>query len=266
MLQIDYSKLNKVEKYFGTVVKVDTESFTNRCKVRVNTIFDDIDEEHIPWAYPKFLTSNEFNYPAIGDIVYVEFDDNDENFPRWFTHRDESNISNVDSNDLPSAQIIAEKDLSKFNLDGMLSVRYTKTDGIVIELKRNDKLSQIIIRNDNTILLKNGKSKQIVHLSNECISLGSENTSAQPAVNGDDNHKSLNMLNDTIKELSNKMNEQLQILAYLAASSPYTSHLQSGFNKYRNIVKQTIDNAHSKNKDFFPETLSKAVRLDKTKP
>lgn len=266
MAQIDYSKISKIEKYFGTVVAVDEQEFTNRIKVRVHTVFDEIPVEYIPWAYPKFLTSTEFNYPAIGDVVYVVFDDNDENFPKWFTHRDISNISKVDTGDLKSAMIVAEKDLSKYDLDGRLSIKYTKTDGIVIELQRNNNLSQICVRNDNTIFLRNAKTKQTIHISDECISIGSENTSAQPAVNGDDNHTALNKLNDTIQQLSNTMNDQLQKLATLAAQSPYTSHMQAGFNKYRKEVKKLIDKLHSDNANYFPETLSKAVRVDKFKP
>lgn len=261
---INFDKINQYEKYFGEVVEVDSTKKSARIKVKVVTIFDEIPTEYIPYAYPKDLNSSELDLPHVGELVWVEFRNSDIMFPLWYKTRKDTNISNISDDDWVSATILKEKDLSKYGLDGLFSVRYTKTDGLILDLKRNDNTSTFVIRNDNTVLLKNGDTKHIIHLAKDNISLGSENKSEQPAVVGNDNHEALKKLNNEILDLANLMKENLDVMSKLSGSSPYTKHLQVGFRKYGEVVKQKIEQIHKINDNFFPETLSKKVTIDKT--
>lgn len=264
MKRIDYNKINSVEKYYGKVVEIDNKMRVSRIKVRVKTVFDDIPTEYIPWAMPRYLDGAESDMPAIGDIVPVKFLDNDLMYPMWYRFKVNKNLSEISDEDYPSSTIIKEKDLSKYGLDGKLSIRYTKTDGVIIQLDRNDKSSTISILNDNTILATNGNSGQSLHLANDNISIGSKDKSQQPAVVGDDNLKAFQMLNDTIKDMASTMETSLQKLSTLAGSSPYTKHLQLPFKTYAKNIKEKVEKLHKQNGDFFPETKSKCVTIDKT--
>jgi hypothetical protein len=112
--------------------------------------------------------------------------------------------------------------------------------------------------------MKNGNSGKIIHLSEDGISIGSENQSQQPAVVGNDNQTALEMLNDTIKDMSDLMQKHLNILSIAADSSPYTKHLKMPLTNHKNELKAKIDSLHADNDAFFPETKSTFITVDKT--
>lgn len=266
MVIIDYNKINSVEKYFGEVMLIDDLTRSSRIKVKIATVFDDIPVEYMPWCYPRFLDGAESDMPAIGDIVSVSFMDNDLMYPLWYRFKTNENLSEISNSDYPNSTIVKEKDLSKFGLDGRLSIRYTPSEGIVVELKRANNKSVLNIRHDNSIIITNAKSKQSIHLSDDNISIGRETKSQQPAVVGNDNHEALKKLNAEIKSLSELMDSNLQALGAAAGASSYTKHLQPLFKSYGKAVKSTVKSAYNANNSFFPETLSKVVTVDKTKP
>lgn len=257
-----YNTISNDEEYWGTVVSISDDKKASRIKVRVETVYDLIPVESIPWAIPRYIDGSSHDLPYIGEIVYVKFMNNDINFPTWFRLR--STTENLSNDDYESAVVLTEKDLSKFGLDGKLSVRYTSSEGLLLELQRDDNTSTIIIRNDNTVFMQNGQTGRIVHISNESISIGSETKSQQPVVVGDDNHLALQKLNNTIKDLSELMNDQLKILSKVAGTSPYTRLLKVPFKTYGSKVESLISNLHKSNHNFFPETLSKISTVDKT--
>lgn len=257
-----FDDITDKESYWGEVVSVDDDKFASRVKVRVITVFDEIPTEVIPWAMPRYIDDRSHDLPYLGEIVQVKFMNDDINFPQWYRMRKSSD--KISKEDYPSSSTIFEKDLSKYSLDGGLSVRYTKSEGLVLELKRNDKISLITIRNDNSIILTNGNTKRSIHISNESLSLGSENKSQQPSVVGDDNHKALQKLNKTIKDLSEEMEKNLKLVGVAASASPYTRHLASPLKKYGLSVKKLIAQLYQDNEDFFPETKSTISTIDKT--
>jgi len=194
--------------------------------------------------------------------VQVKFLNDDIYFPTWYMIRNED--SKLTEDDYASASVIIEKDLSKYDLDGQLSVRYTKSEGLLLELTRNGNRSNIIIRNDNTVLLNNAKTGRWVHISDSGISIGSETESQQPAVVGDDNLTALIKLNDTIRDLVISMHSNLTTLANAASSNPYTSLLAPPLLAYAAQIKLESEQVWQINNEFFPETKSTIVTLDKT--
>lgn len=257
-----FDDITDKESYWGEVVSVDDDKFASRIKVRVITVFDNIPVEIIPWAMPRYIDGRSHDLPYIGEIVQVKFMNDDINFPQWYRMRKMTDT--ISKDDYPSSVVISEKDLSKYNLDGSLSVRYTKSEGLVIELKRNNKISLVTVRNDNSVILTNGNTKRSIHISNESVSIGSENKSQQPSVVGDDNMKALQMINDTIKSMSEEMDKNLKLVSTAASASPYTKHLTSPLKKYASSIKSLIQKLHKQNEDFFPETKSTISTIDKT--
>lgn len=257
-----FGNIQNAEEYWGEVVSISDPKKATRIKVKVVSVFDNIPDESIPWAMPRYIDGSSHDLPALGDIVYVKFMNNDINFPTWYRIR--KTTENLSDEDYESGIVVTEKDLSKFGLDGSVSIRYTQTEGLVLELTRNDNTSTVIIRNDNSIFMKNDNTGKCIHISNDSLSLGSENASQQPSVVGDDNHEALKKLNNTIKSLSSLMKQQLTLIGTIAGTSPYTRHLKAPIKLYGNQVQQLIDQLHSQNANFFPETLSTISTIDKT--
>jgi hypothetical protein len=256
-----FDKILDAESYWGEVISTDDPTKASKVKVKIKTIYDELPDEHIPWALPRYLDGHSHDLPAVGDIVQIKFINNDIYYPTWYRIRKQS--ENLSNEDYQSASVLIEKNLDKYNLDGELSVRYTQSEGLLLELTRDGNTSQVIIRNDNTILLKNGNTEKIIHISNESISIGSETKSQQPAVVGNDNHKAFDMVNDTIKSLSKLMDKHLDQLSKIAKSNPYTSLLSPPLKIYKQEVKMEIDKLHKNNADFFPETKSQIATIDK---
>jgi hypothetical protein len=256
-----FDSITDKESYWGEVVSVDDPKMASRVRIRVETIYDEIPVESIPWAIPRYADSAAHDLPAIGEIVQVKFLNDDIYFPTWYRIR--STTDKLSKDDYSSATVITEKDLSKYDLDGKLGLRWTKSEGLVIELLRNDKLSTVIIRNDNSIFMKNGNTEKCIHISNESISFGTETKSQQPSVVGDDTVTALKKLNQEIKDLSKEMNTGLSAIATAATSSPYTAHLTSPIKLYAKKVTSIVDAAFSDNDEWFPEVLSKCSTIDK---
>lgn len=257
-----FEKIKDVESYYGVVVDVDDAQMASRIRVRVKTVFDEIPVEHIPWAIPRYLDGQSHDLPALGDIVQVKFMNNDKYYPMWYRVRGKSDA--LSSEDYKSGSVIFEKDLSRYDLDGRISIRWTESEGMVFQLLRADNNSTVTIRNDNTIVLTNGQTDRSIHISNETIVLGSEDSGQQPATVGDDNVSAHQKINDMVKTLSEIMEKNLNLLSSTARSNPYTSPLSPIFKKFGVEVKQQIKNIHKVNDDYFPETLSKVVTIDKT--
>ena len=257
-----WDKISDKESYWGEVVDVVDSKKSSRVRVRVATVFDDIPTDAIPWAIPRYLDNHGHDLPAIGDIVQIKFLNEDVMFPTWYRNRHTTTLLSDD--DYPSAAIVIEKDLSRYDLDGNLGIRWTKSEGLVIELTRHDILSTFIIRNDNSIFMENGKTGQIFHISNESMSMGSETISQQPMVVGNDNKEALHKLNAMVKSLANLTEENMKLIAIVAASSPYTRRLSKPIKSYGEALKSLAESIYSDNESFFPETLSQIGTVDKT--
>lgn len=250
------------EEYWGEVVDVDDPIKAGRVRVRVETIFNDIPVEYIPWATPRYVDSASYERPYLGETVQVKFVHNDHMTPQWYRIR-LSDLSILD-NDYDSYTVIKQKDLSNYGLDGKIDVSYRESEGLKVALERGGNNSEFIIRNDNSIFMKNANTGRIIHISNESLSLGSETKSQQPSVVGDDNQKALEMINDTIKKLKDSMVKNLKVLENLADASPYTKHLKIGFKLYHTEIEQLVNQLHQENHTFFPETKSTISTIDKT--
>ncbi|BBI90626.1 baseplate protein [Tenacibaculum phage PTm1] len=259
-----FKKINNSEVFFGVVVQTDDPLQAGRIKVRVQTVFDDLDVELIPWAESK-QDIIEHDLPAQGEIVFVEFPYNVAYMPVWYRKRS-TYKGKVKKDDYTTASILLEKDLERYNLKGKVRVSFTESEGVVLELEKNNKNSTFIIRPDNTIFIKNAGSNQVVHLAKDNISIGREDKSQQPAVVGNDNMTALQKLNDEIKTLAELIEKWTSRLATVCSFVSVLKPLKPIFKGFGAEVKSKINSLHSENNNFFPETKSQVVTVDKTKP
>lgn len=254
--------INGLEEYWGEVVDTTDPLQAGRVKIKIVTVFDEIETEFIPWATPKYVSSDTFEKPYLGEIVQVTFNHGDIMMPQWFRIRKAD--ASIPAEDYESLTILKDKNLANYGVDGHLNIQYSQSEGLSMSLARDGNTSEVVIRNDNSILITNGSTQNKIHLSNSGISIGSEETSQQPAVVGDDNMKALQMLNDTILDMATLMSDHLNKLSIAAGTSPYTKHLQVVFGNYEKELVNKIQSYHDENDSFFPETKSTFITLDKT--
>lgn len=123
-----------------------------RIKVRVQSIFDDIPVEDIPWASPiKTLSSRSFEVPAVGKIVSTYFP-NDSLYEPYYFYADHYNVNLskklLDLSDDEYANFIAlafdhktkvYSDDSALTMDYMYNKITVTNDNINLELKDNQR-------------------------------------------------------------------------------------------------------------------------------
>lgn len=257
----NYDAISLDKDYWGEVVLVDDETKQGKIRIRIAGIFgENIPDENIPWAMPRFQHKEEYCVPPIGSKVQVRFLHNNIHFPEWWLQKGKSNT--MSDEDYPSGVLLFERDLEEFELDGKVSVRYTESEGLVTELTKNDNVSTTIIRPDNSIFLKNGSTGHVVHLSETGISLGTEEESAEPGVLGDKNREALDKLNENIKELAGTISSHLDKLKTASQSSPYTMHLVPLLIAFKAELDLTEKKTHKAIEEFIPSTLSEIITVD----
>jgi len=170
----------------GPVISVDDEELQGRIKVRVFGKYDELDEELIPWCLPSNNFSGGsstgggmFSLPKVGSLVNVIFDNGDINCPIWtYNEKMSTELQEEIANSYATAHsLIYDTEVES----GPVKVFFTEEKGMVIEYNA----SQVVIRPDQTVVIRFGESGKVLHVQEETISLGTEGASAQPAVLGD---------------------------------------------------------------------------------
>ena len=76
-------KIYEHDIYVGKVIYIDDITRTGRCKIRVYGLFDELDDDNIPWFTPvnsSIFSKNgggSLDVPKIGTIVRVTFENGD---------------------------------------------------------------------------------------------------------------------------------------------------------------------------------------------
>lgn len=250
-------------RYWGKVVDISDDTKSGRIRVAVNSVYQELPVDVIPWALPRYQNRHSHNLPELGSNVEIIFFNDDIMYPLWWQSRGEDNYHQLSDDDYESAIVIVDKNLSNFaNDEGHVRIEYTKTGGYAVTLTKDDNTSIISIRADNSVYIKNGKTEQLIHISNDSISLGSETASAEPGVLGDTNVESLNKLNDFVDELSSTINSGLQNMSIAAGGSPYTIHMKPVISALKTQITLTVKKWHSANSKYFEKTKSRIVTLD----
>ena len=156
--------------YIGRVIFNDDPTFSGRCKVRVFSLFDELDDEHIPWFAP--ITSTVFSangfgsisVPKIGDIVRVRFSNND------YYSGEYSSIQNIDPllieeirDDYEGCHVLL------YDSEEDLMIIFKKSSGIKISLRG----STIRVGADGIIQLQHQDNTSIVEITHNEINIAS---------------------------------------------------------------------------------------------
>lgn len=176
--------------WVGEVINTGDPLRLGRVKIKVFGKYDELDEEVIPWAIPyNQLSSGTIYIPKVGEICNVFFENGDENIP-FYTGIAKTNddLLGEYAEDYPKVWSIVydkragEDALGEVSDERTLEIFYTETQGLII--RKNDSFIQFK-NEDESILLTNGSTGKVVHISNDGISLGTEGISLEPAVLGD---------------------------------------------------------------------------------
>lgn len=250
--------------YYGKVIDNDDPKGLGRVKVRVNGYYDNIDESIIPYALPKNISFNRLDPPPIGSEVQIEFIEGQIMCPVWYVFNGKNaEEMGIDQGEYTKSAVLLFKDLVEYGNKGKVKVVFTEKDGLVLEYEKDDNICQINLRRDNTIYFKNSNFDKVIHLSNESISLGTEDVSDEPAVLGDKNNEALDHTNDTIKDFATILETQCKILFAVCNASSILRPLAPSFKLIETQLKaQIITASFNRNKAFYPTTKSKIVSLD----
>jgi len=140
---------NKI--YIGVVENVYDETRKGRIQVRVQTVFNDIPLEHIPWAEPqRSLDGRTFSVPAIGKIVNVIFVNGNIYEPQYIFSENYNNNLQQKLNDMTDeeyenfAALLMDHRTQIYSDDENLRLDYKfnqlsiHNDGINVHLKDNN--------------------------------------------------------------------------------------------------------------------------------
>lgn len=245
------------QQTFGYVVDIDDPKQKSRVRVRVYTRTDDeskISTALLPW-YTLYGNTKLHSLPAINEIVKVYLLDDDIHVGDY--ERIKQGHISISAEDYKSARVLLMENLDDFSDSGNIEISYRKSIGLELSLRD----SKITIRKDGSVSLYNKQYDKYVHISNESISLGTQEKSAEPGTLGQTNVDMLNQINDTIKQFRDDMTGFLNQETKLALSSPYTAHMAKGFTAAR-VKIEKLTATFEKNSKDFEKTKSKIVTLD----
>lgn len=156
--------LEAKNEYIGFVVDADDPERLGRCKIRVLGVYDNIDNENIPWAF--YQGSNVFaggenrgggsiSVPKVGTAVKVMFVNGDIHSPMWYSvvHLNDKLRRELAETYLDSHVIVYDEDQD-------LKVWFTPANGMQIFYKD----SSISINPDQSILIDHKDSQSNIEL------------------------------------------------------------------------------------------------------
>jgi hypothetical protein len=152
-----------IKDYVGEVIDTNDPEKEFRCKIRVYGLFDDIEDEKLPWAYPGGNTifggkSGGFgsgSVPKKGALVKVKFANGDLYSPEYMAMQNINPALKAElGDDYEGTHVLA------YDEDEDLKILYQKGTGLKIHLKD----SHITINPDTSITIEHSQSQSIIEL------------------------------------------------------------------------------------------------------
>ena len=178
-----------VQTYLGKVEDINDPLYEGRCRVRVFSLFDDIDTEDLPWAVPtgkpmffgQDAKAGSISIPKVGAIVRVKFADGDVYSPEYSQIQeigdDIKHELRKGGNKYEGAHFIL------FDGDEEIKFWFDKQIGLQMELKKSfiridNETSNILIehKDDLSTIALEGNVIRIVSDSEVKITTGSKAT------------------------------------------------------------------------------------------
>ena len=158
------TQINKYKENFsntewlGIIIDSNDPLYIGRCKIRIFELFDDIEDELLPWAFPvtssifsggEFKGSGSFHYPKVGSLVRVNFNNGDYYHPEYTT---------IETHNPKMIEEIKQSyencHVLFYDEDENVKILYTQNDGLKIYHKEShitiDKNTHITIEHSNS--------------------------------------------------------------------------------------------------------------------
>ena len=221
--------------WVGEVINTGDPLQLGRVKVKIFGKYDELDEEVIPWAIPyNQLSSGTVYIPKVGEICNVFFENGDENIPFFMgISKTNDDLLGEYAEDYPKVWSIVydkragEDATGEVSDERTLEIFYTETQGLII--RKNDSFIQFK-NEDESILLTNGSTGKVVHISDDGISLGTEGTSLEPAV-----------LGDTLEKLLTELINEIGLLVIPTPAGPAPVSSAPNWSKIQGLNQKWVD-------------------------
>ncbi len=158
--------------WIGVIINNMDPEFAGRARIRVFRLMDDIQDDHLPWAYPINSTrmagdgAGSLSVPKVGIIVRVQFNNGDICSPEYTT------IQNIDTQ---MRELIQEDyegtHVLLYDPDEELNVIYQKNSGFQIFYKG----SKMQITPDSMITLEHANTDSVIQLEGENCNIVTKN-------------------------------------------------------------------------------------------
>lgn len=160
------------DTYVGTIVDTNDPIKIGRCRVMIDILFEGIDKQNLPWAYPSYPNvfgkggqSGSISVPKEGSVVRVKFINGDIYQPIYECNQElAEDVKEELNNEYKGTHILL------YDGDEGLKIYYTKGKGLSIEL--NDSL--INIDKNSKITIDHKESKSTITLDGSTIKINSE--------------------------------------------------------------------------------------------
>lgn len=162
-------------EYLGEVVDVNDPLKEGRCRVRVFTVFDDLNVEDLPWAVPTGKSlffgqdgkSGSVSIPKKGTIVRVTFNNGDVYSPEY---KQVQEIGDDIKDELRKDGEYEGAHFVLFDGDEELKVWFTVKKGLTLQLKN----SRINIDQNRKITLEHEDSLSVIEMEGPVIRIVSD--------------------------------------------------------------------------------------------
>lgn len=156
--------------WLGVVIDNKDTKSSFRCKIRVFGLFDELEDDVIPWAFPAnngvFAGSNggfgSGSVPKIGTIVKVHFSSGNKYAPEYYSVQNiNSALQEEIADDYDGTHVLV------YDEDEGLKITYQKGSGLKIHLRD----SHVTINPDTSITIEHSSSESIIELLENKINI-----------------------------------------------------------------------------------------------
>lgn len=164
--------MNFNDTYIGTVKDINDPIKIGRCRVMVDILFDGIEDDDLPWAYPSYPNvfgkdglGGAISVPKVGSIVRVKFINGDLYQPVYeCVHELAEDVKEELKEEYEGTHVLL------YDGDDGLKIYYTRGKGISMELKN----SVINIDKESKITIDHKDSKSTITLEGPIIKIKSQ--------------------------------------------------------------------------------------------
>lgn len=165
------------KSYLGIVEDPNDPRKEGRCKIRVFGIYDDLEVDDIPWAYPKNKSTyfgqdgqgGSVSIPKKGSVLAVQFNNGNIYSPEFFSPHE---LAEDVKEELQKDGEYLGSHIVLFDGDEELKVWFTVNKGLTIQLKD----SRVNIGQDKAIMIEHADSSSSVELRGGEININSNST------------------------------------------------------------------------------------------